>query len=401
MTMANPIHPPPEFTSREFLEQHIRTSLNFYAPKVFDPKGGFYHFFRDDGSVYNTSTRHLVSSTRFVFNYAMATRHFADLDYRDWVRHGLAYIETAHRQADTGGYAWLLENGQATDTTNHCYGLAFVIVAGATALLAGIEEGRASLENAWQLLERYYWDETDGLYRDEASADFQHILPYRGQNANMHACEAMLWAYEATQEQRFLERAARLADSVTNKLASQAKGLIWEHYDPNWQIDWQYHLDDPKHLFRPWGFQPGHQTEWAKLLLILHRHQPATGQLERAEALFMQALDYAWDHEYGGICYGFAPDGSICDGDKYFWVQAESFAAAALLAQATGKAIYQDWYKRIWAYSWQQMIDHQYGAWFRILSRDNQKYDDHKSPAGKTDYHTMGACYEVLRSGLV
>ena len=32
----------------------------------------------------------------------------------------------------------------------------------------------------------------------------------------------------------------------------------------------------------------------------------------------------------------------------------------------------------------------------RILSRDNRKLSDEKSPAGKTDYHTMGACYEVL-----
>ena len=31
-----------------------------------------------------------------------------------------------------------------------------------------------------------------------------------------------------------------------------------------------------------------------------------------------------------------------------------------------------------------------------ILARDNRKYSDEKSPAGKTDYHTMGACYEVL-----
>ena len=391
----------PDFYSREFLEQHIRTTLAFYQPTVFDPEGGFYHFFRDDGSVYNTSTRHLVSSTRFVFNYAMATRYFADLDYSDWVRHGLAYLETVHRQANTGGYAWLLENGQAVDTTKHCYGLAFVMVAGATALLAGVEEGRTSLENAWQLLERYYWDETHSLYRDEANADFSVLSPYRGQNANMHACEAMLWAYEATQEQRFLQRAARLADSVTNQLASQAQGLIWEHYDANWQIDWQYNLNNPKHLFRPWGFQPGHHTEWAKLLLILYCHQPEPWQLTRAEELFTQALEHAWDHKYGGIYYGFAPDGSICDGDKYFWVQAESFAAAALLAQATGKQTYRDWYERIWDYSWQHLIDHQYGAWFRILTRDNQKYDAYKSPAGKTDYHTMGACYEVLRSGLV
>jgi mannose/cellobiose epimerase-like protein (N-acyl-D-glucosamine 2-epimerase family) len=86
----------------------------------------------------------------------------------------------------------------------------------------------------------------------------------------------------------------------------------------------------------------------------------------------------------------------VCDSDKYFWVQAESIAAAALLARRTGNACYWQWYNRIWAYSWRYMVDHEYGAWFRILSRNNRKYDNLKSPAGKTDYHTMGACYEVL-----
>ena len=40
-------------------------------------------------------------------------------------------------------------------------------------------------------------------------------------------------------------------------------------------------------------------------------------------------------------------------------------------------------------------VDHRYGAWYRILRRDNGKYSDEKSPAGKCDYHTMGACHEV------
>jgi mannose/cellobiose epimerase-like protein (N-acyl-D-glucosamine 2-epimerase family) len=172
--------------------------------------------------------------------------------------------------------------------------------------------------------------------------------------------------------------------------------LVWEHYDQGWEVDWSYNKDDPKHLFRPWGFQPGHQTEWAKLLLILERHRPADWLLPTARRLFDLALQRAWDEEHGGICYGFAPDGSICDGDKYFWVQAESFAAAALLAARTGEAGYWDWYDRIWRYSWHHMVDHQHGAWFRILDRQNRKYDDKKSPAGKTDYHTMGACYEVI-----
>ena len=128
----------------------------------------------------------------------------------------------------------------------------------------------------------------------------------------------------------------------------------------------------------------------------MERHRPADWLLPTARRLFDLALQRAWDEEHGGICYGFAPDGSICDGDKYFWVQAESFAAAALLAARTGEAGYWDWYDRIWRYSWHHMVDHQHGAWFRILDRQNRKYDDKKSPAGKTDYHTMGACYEVM-----
>ncbi len=49
-----------------------------------------------------------------------------------------------------------------------------------------------------------------------------------------------------------------------------------------------------------------------------------------------------------------------------------------------------------WAYSWRHFVDHRHGAWYRILDADNRKYSDEKSPAGKVDYHTMGACYEVL-----
>ncbi len=115
-----------------------------------------------------------------------------------------------------------------------------------------------------------------------------------------------------------------------------------------------------------------------------------------AQRLFDTALDRAWDKEFGGIAYGFAPDGSVCDDDKYFWVQAESLAAAALLHARTGDAKYDEWYQKLWAYSWEHFVDHKYGAWYRILTRDNRKYDDEKSPAGKVDYHTMGACYEVI-----
>ncbi|MFZ6849301.1 AGE family epimerase/isomerase [Undibacterium sp. RuRC25W] len=407
-----PSHPTTvDFFSADTLLEHIATTMRFYHPRCIDPSGGFYHYFKDDGTVYNHHHRHLVSSTRFVFNYAMAYRQFNDPAYLEQVRHGVRFLREIHRDPITGGYAWQLEwrdgEKQVTDADNHCYGLAFVVLAYAHAVMAGVSETRTYLDDTVQLMDDKFWSTTHGLYADQASADWQHVDPYRGQNANMHACEALLAAYHATGTVAYLHKAELLAHNITQRQAGLAQGMIWEHYDPQWQIDWNYNLHDKANLFRPWGYQPGHFTEWAKLLVLLeaerdHLLHDSHWMIPTAEHLFNTAIQYAWDKQHGGICYGVAPDLTVCDSDKYFWVQAESLAAAALLAQRTeqhhNQQHYRDWYSKIWNYSWQHMIDHQHGAWFRMLSRDNQKYSDEKSPAGKTDYHTMGACYDVLKS---
>jgi len=406
MSHVLPATPLPDFRSPAFLRRHIADTMAFYHPHAIDPAGGFFQYFKDDGTIYDRSHRHLVSSTRFVFNYAMAAIEFGDdaklaAEYRDAVHHGLRYLREVHRNAQTGGYAWTIRDGAPEDRTNHAYGVAFVLLAYASARKAGVAEAAAWMDETWELLERRYWDAEAGLYRDEADAGW-HFSAYRGQNANMHMCEAMLAAYQASDEPRYLDRALTLADRITRRQAALADGLVWEHYDAQWRIDWDYHKDDPKHLFRPWGFQPGHQTEWAKLLLILEsllleRNREENWLLPTARHLFDTAVKHAWDATHGGLCYGFAPDGSVCDDDKYFWVQAESLAAAALLHARSGDTAYAAWYDKLWAYSWTHFVDHEYGAWYRILTRDNRKYSDEKSPAGKVDYHTMGACYELLQ----
>ncbi|HWP19155.1 MAG TPA: AGE family epimerase/isomerase [Burkholderiaceae bacterium] len=392
------MHDLPDFRSTAFLTNHVRDILRFYDPVCVDAQGGFFHFFLDDGTVYDQHTRHLVSSTRFVFNYAQAARLFDREDYRERARHGLRFLHQAHRQPH-GGYAWLLEarggSVHVLDGTRHCYGHAFVLLAHAAALQAGIEEARPGLDACHTWMHEQFWQESEGLYADEATADGQ-LLPYRGQNANMHACEALIAAYDATGERRFLAQAKRIARRVTVDLAAEAGGLVWEHYGPDWRPDWDYNRDDPKHLFRPWGFQPGHQTEWAKLLLTLHAREPQPWLPTRAKDLFDTAVARAWDEAHGGLVYGVDPQGRVCDGDKYFWVQAESLAAAARLALQTGDSSYWDWYDRLWTYAWEHFVDHEHGAWYRILDRENRKYGNEKSPAGKTDYHTLGACLDVL-----
>ncbi len=395
--------PLPDFHSVDVLRDHVAKTMAFYKPNEVDPAGGFFQYYKDDGTVYDRSHRHLVSSTRFVFNHAMAYLEFGKPEDKNLVMHGLKYLREVHRNPETGGYAWTIADGKRDDQMNHCYGLAFMLLAYSCGVKAGLDEARGWQDEIWNLLEQRYWEPAHGLYRDEADKDW-NFTGYRGQNANMHMTEAMIAAWEATKDDRYLDRAMLLANNMTQRQAALTpQKLIWEHYHEDWSIDWEYNLDNPKHLFRPWGFQPGHQTEWAKLLMILERYTKGTSRhkdwlVPTAKHLFDEALDKAWDKEYGGIAYGFAPEGEVCDDDKYFWVQAESLAAAQLLFETTGERKYDEWYEKIWAYSWQHLVDHTYGAWFRILKRNNEKYDDEKSPAGKTDYHTMGACYEVMAS---
>ncbi len=386
-----------DYRSKPFLRGHIKSILDFYDPNIIDSNGGFHQNFRDDGQVFDTEVRHLVSSTRMVFNYCKAYQLFGEPRYLDYAQHGIRFIRDCHWNQATQSYYWTLDNRQPQDQTNHCYGLAFVVIAFAAAYEAGIESAKFDLERAFCIMEDRLWQKEQCIYADEATPDWRRIDPYRGQNANMHSCEAMLAAYNATRESHYLERATQLADKFTGELAQKSDGLVWEHYQPNLDIDWDYNRDDPKNLYRPWGFQPGHQTEWAKLLLTLHQYQPLDWTVARAQALFDRALEAAWDPIHGGIQYGFAPDRTICDDDKYFWVQAESLAAAARLAVVTGDPLYWKWYENIWAYADRHMIDHQHGAWFRVLHRDNKKYNNEKSTAGaKCDYHTLGACADVL-----
>jgi mannose/cellobiose epimerase-like protein (N-acyl-D-glucosamine 2-epimerase family) len=404
-TKEDPMQKFPDFFSKDTLERHVAHTMSFYYPRCVDPSGGFYHFLKDDGAVYDAATRHLVSSTRFVFVFASAWRQFGKSEYQDMVRHGLDFLRRVHRNPATGGYAWQLawEDGQARvlDDDNHCYGLAFVLLAYAHALMAGVEEAREGIAETFELMEARFWEAEHGLYADQARGDWSALDPYRGQNANMHACEALLAAYRATGHLPYLHRAETLARNITQRQAGRAGGMIWEHYTQDWQVDWEFNLHDKANLFRPWGYQPGHFTEWSKLLLQLEAHAPqlaapADWLLPAAQDLYATAWRHAWDKVHGGLHYGFAPDGTVCDADKYFWVQAETLAAAALLGARTGAERYWLDYERLWAYSWEHFVDHEHGAWYRILGFDNRKYSDEKSPAGKVDYHTMGACYDIM-----
>ncbi len=387
----------PQFDSPDFLRQHIDSILAFYAPNSLDAAGGFYHYFLDDGSVYNTHHRHLVSATRWLVNAAAAYHYGHGDHYRDWAAHALAELHNGFliRSGDNAGdYAWTMDYRQIEDGRVMAYGQGFVLLAMSWAHRLGLCS-HEELKRVFVRINTRFYEAKYGAYSDERS-DTGTLSDYRGQNANMHLCEACLAAFEATVDRDYLERAIELAETFAFRLSSD--GPIWEHYHHDWTPDWDYNRDNPGDIFKPWGVQTGHQTEWAKLLLILDEHDPDPRWLARAQTLHAHAWSCGWDAQHGGLIYGYDLVGQPCDRDKYFWVQAESFASAWRLYRRTGEAHYLAQYHAIWEWSWEHLVDHKWGAWYRIVAANGNKRERTKSPAGKVDYHTMGACWDVLRN---
>ena len=129
---------PGEFLSAEFLTGQCQDIVKFYDQGVIDPVGGYFQNYYDDGRLYAHGDKHLVSSTRIIVNYALASIFFANDNnrqeqYMSIATHGLYHLENSHWQADSETYVWSIVNYQVYDTTQQAYGYAFVLLAYAAA----------------------------------------------------------------------------------------------------------------------------------------------------------------------------------------------------------------------------------------------------------------------------
>lgn len=380
--------------------------------------------------------RHLISSTKFVINYAQfAIRNPSHDNYNLWLdkcNHALKFLKQAHWNNDNKSYSWTINydnNVSIIDNNNDCsIGLAFVLLSYSNAYMAGIDEAKEGIKETFDLLEEKYWESNNNLYADSYNSN-GILQNYRGQNSNMHLVEAFISAFDATNDRKYLLKAYLIAESVTIKLSSYDKfNLICEHFSSekynsssSWIIDNEYNKNNcfNENNFHPVGYQPGHLTEWSTLLIRLEDriikvfndgNEDIISKLNtawivpRACELFDTAMINGWDDEYGGIICSFVENENnyknlnnesiiFYDTNKYHWVQAASFSAAAVLFKRTCDNKYSEYYNKIWKYIWENFVDHVDGAWFCTLNQNNSKINNNKCPAGKVDYHSISSCH--------
>lgn len=66
--------------------------MGFYASRAIDPSGGMYHFFLDDGTVFDKRMRHFVSATRFVITHAILYKLTGEVRYQAGVLYAVEFL---------------------------------------------------------------------------------------------------------------------------------------------------------------------------------------------------------------------------------------------------------------------------------------------------------------------
>lgn len=273
------------------------------------------------------------------------------------------------------------DSPQPTDKV--AYAHAFVVLAAASLTAAGHPGGRALLDEALEVFDRYFWDAEAGMAREQYDAAWTHCEDYRGINANMHTVEAMLAVSEVLGDDAYLQRALGILKRALDGFARTFEWRLPEHFDADWQVLGEYNADKPADQFRPYGVTIGHVLEWSRLALNARAglgeraDAPEYAWLtECARALFAAGTDRGWavDGREGFVYTTDFSDNPIVR-ERLHWVVCEGIGAAWACYDAFGDPEYLAWHAELWDHARRLFLDETHGGWIHELTPDNTPGD--------------------------
>ena len=139
---------------------------------------------------------------------------------------------------------------------------------------------------------------------------------------------------------------------------------------------------------------PGHDIECSWFLLEEAIKQNDTETIAFAERMFLDAFNFGWDKEYGGILYFKDILGKPVEAYehdmKLWWPHNEAMIASLMFYLHTGKKEYYEIFERVTSYAFEHFSDREYGEWYGYLRRDGKPTEPPcKGHTYKGPFHVM------------
>ena len=293
---------------------------------VDEKNGGFVELLDQQGNAIAKPRRARVQP-RQIYSFAMAKQFGWQGDVKGIVERGMDYF-VKHYRRDDGLFRTLCDvTGKALDDRAFLYDQAFALLSFASA--ANVLESRAEYESQALALRDAIQLQLKTHERGFISSDSlsNSGSDMRESNPHMHLLEACIAWSRIGNDSGWTSLVEELTNLAMSKFI-QPNGALKEFFTD----DWQPAPGIPGRIV-----EPGHQFEWAWLLLQCNRND---AQHRRDAALKLISIGESYGVRNGVAINALLDDLSIHDASARCWCQTERIKAAVLAAQITGEDHY-------------------------------------------------------------
>ena len=283
--------------------------------------GGFHETLGFDG-LPKSNPKRMRTMARQIYVFSVAKLLGWDGPADELIAHGIDFINS-HGRTHSGGWVRTFNpDGSVLDSTEDVYDHAFVLLALAHATKAGHPGAEELGRQTFDFLKDHLEDDTQRGYFETPERTNQ-----RRSNPHMHLLEAFLAWYTVTGERLHLRRAVRVVDLFRDAFFDTDTWTLGEFFDANWI---------PEASERGQWTEPGHQFEWASLLVDFGNVTAQTDLLEHARKLYATGIAYGLNRTTGLAYNAVSRFGVPIDRMSRSWPQAEAVKAEIALRELGG-----------------------------------------------------------------
>ena len=302
----------------------INAAYPFWSTRGMDLiHGGFHESFNLQGEPLDVPRRGRVQP-RQIFAFSKARHLGWKGDSYQAVSHGLTYFLTRYRRTDGLFRTLVAPDGSPLDQRAVLYDQAFALLsfAAASPVLGPSFDLSGEAEQLRQAIIRDFHQQGGGFNSRTPPG-----LPLQS-NPHMHLLESSLAWFQATGMPVWSAIADEICNIALTKFIDPATGALRECFDENWA---------PAHGITGRIVEPGHQFEWA--FLLMSWQGPWRDDVREAAR---RLIDIGELHGvYNGVAINsLLDDFSIHDGAARLWPQTERLRAAAISARLIGNTRY-------------------------------------------------------------
>lgn len=369
--------------------------LPFWMSEMKAPDGGFYGRIDGKGVLHPESPRGGVLNARILWTFASAYRLTGRSEYLDTAMSARDQILGPFRDVEYGGTFWSVNpDGTPDDPKKQVYAIAFAIY-GLSELYRACGDA-LSLETAKELyaaIEQHSFDRVRNGYMEAYARDWSPLGDMRlsekdrndakTMNTHLHVLEAYTSLYRVWKDSALGESLKNLIGLFLDRFI-RPSGHLAMFFDEDWNPTSE-------------AVSYGHDIECSWLLAEaaeVYGDEELTARVRTACAGVAGASFEGWTPE-GGMAYEKDEDGCI-DGDRHWWVQAETVVGSVWQWKYTGDDVWLEKASQEWEFIRRNIINPD-GEWYWSLRADGTvNTDDDLAGPWKCPYHNGRMCMEIL-----